>query len=129
MTPFHHLIKPRTFFSFSCIKGWVVPNNFTEYYIDVQDTGRLHVAAAVLDHVKDKRIFGFAGRFSWDEILDILREAAPGRKVPDNFSGGSDPNEIEPRDEAEQLLRDLGRPGWVSLKESILANISDLKDA
>lgn len=107
----------------------MVSNSFTEYYIDVQDTGRLHVAAAVLDHVKDKRIFGFAGRFNWDEVLDIFREAAPGRKVPDNFSSGADPNEIGPRDEAEQLLRDLGRPGWVSLKESILANISDLRDA
>ncbi|KAK7716924.1 hypothetical protein SLS64_002467 [Diaporthe eres] len=110
VTPFHHMIKP-------------------QYYIDVQDTGRLHVAAAVLDHVKDKRVFGFAGRFSWDEILDILRKAAPGKKLPDNFSAGSDPNEIEPRGEAEQLLRDLGRPGWVTLEESILANISAVKDA
>lgn len=102
---------------------------FPEYYIDVQDTGRLHVAAAIFDHVKDRRIFGFAGRFSWDDILDILRKNAPNKKFPDNFSAGSDPNEIKPRDEAEQLLRDLGRPGWTSLEESILANIADLRDA
>lgn len=100
-----------------------------EYYIDVQDTGRLHVAAAVFDNVKDRRIFAFAGRFNWDQVLDILRKAAPNKELPDNFSAGSDPNEIKPRDAAEQLLRDLGRPGWVSLEESVLANISDLKDA
>lgn len=61
--------------------------------------------------------------------MNILRKAAPDRKLPDNFSGGSDPNEIKPRDEAEQLLRDLGRAGWVSLEETILASILDLKDA
>ncbi|KAK2684760.1 hypothetical protein QWA68_016290 [Fusarium oxysporum] len=110
VTPFHRIVVP-------------------QYYIDVQDTGRLHVAAAIFDKLRDDRIFGFAGRFSWDDALNILRKAAPDRKLPDNFSGGSDPNEIKPRDEAEQLLRDLGRPGWVSLEETILASILDLKDA
>ncbi|KAL1853933.1 hypothetical protein Daus18300_011675 [Diaporthe australafricana] len=100
----------------------------TEYYIDVQDTGRLHVAAAIFDDVKDQRIFGFAGRFNWDQVLDILRKTAPNKKFPDNFSGASDPNEIKPVDKAEQLLRDLGRPGWTSLEETVLANISDVRD-
>ncbi|RKK57111.1 hypothetical protein BFJ69_g17579 [Fusarium oxysporum] len=107
--PMHHMIVP-------------------QYFINVQDTGRLHVAAAIFDNLKDDRIFGFAGRFSWDEILDILRKAAPDRKLPDNFSGGSDPNEIKPRDTAEQLLRDLGHPGWVNLEDTILANISDVRN-
>ncbi|KAI9147377.1 Aldehyde reductase 2 [Paramyrothecium foliicola] len=110
VTPFHQKVTP-------------------QYYIDVQDTGRLHVAAAIFSHVKDRRIFGFAGRFSWDEVLDILRKTAPNKTFPGNFSAGSDPNEIEPRDEAEQLLRNLGRQGWVSLEETILANISDLRSA
>ncbi|KAI8677651.1 Epimerase domain-containing protein [Fusarium keratoplasticum] len=110
VTPFHHIIVP-------------------QYYINVQDTGRLHVAAAVFDHIKERRIFGFAGRFNWDEILDILRKAAPNKEFPANFSSGSDANEIKPRAEAEQLLRDLGRPGWVSLEETVLANVSDVKDA
>ncbi|WAO87457.1 Epimerase domain-containing protein [Fusarium falciforme] len=110
VTPFHHIIVP-------------------QYYINVQDTGRLHVAAAVFDHIKERRIFGFAGRFNWDEILDILRKVAPNKEFPANFSSGSDANEIKPRAEAEQLLRDLGRPGWVSLEETVLANVSDVKGA
>jgi hypothetical protein len=100
-----------------------------EYYIDVEDTGRLHVAAAIFDHVKEQRIFGFAGRFSWDAILDIFRKNFPDRTFPENFSGGEDPNEIEPRDKAEQLLKDLGRPGWTSLEESILANVEAVAKA
>ncbi|KAF5640148.1 aldehyde reductase II [Fusarium sp. NRRL 25303] len=110
VTPFHSLIVP-------------------QYYIDVEDTGRLHVAAAVFDHVKEQRIFGFAGRFSWDAILDILRKNFPNRTFPENFSGGEDPNEIEPRDKAEQLLKDLGRPGWTTLEESILSNVEAVAKA
>lgn len=100
-----------------------------EYFIDVGDTGRLHVAAGIFDHVKDQRIFGFAERFSMDDVLEILRKTAPDRKFPDNFSGGSDPSEIIPQDKAEQLLRDLGRSGWVSFEESVLANISDVRNS
>lgn len=127
VTPFHHIIVPRMY-PFLRPKS-VIAKLFLEYYINVQDTGRLHVAAAVFDHIKERRIFGFAGRFNWDEILDILRKAAPNKEFPANFSSGSDANEIKPRAEAEQLLRDLGRPGWVSLEETVLANVSDVKDA
>ncbi|KAK7419023.1 hypothetical protein QQX98_003525 [Neonectria punicea] len=99
-----------------------------QYYVDVQDTGRLHVAAAIFSGIEDQRIFAFAGRFSWDQVLEILRKNEPEKKFPDNFSGGEDPNEIQPRDKAEQLLRDLGRPGWTSLEETILANVKDVKE-
>ncbi|KAL2673956.1 hypothetical protein Neosp_012402 [[Neocosmospora] mangrovei] len=98
----------------------------TKYYVNVQDTGRLHVAAAILQSVKDERIFAFAGRFSWDKVLSILREAQPTKTFPDDFSGGDDPHVIQGRDKAENLLRVLGRPGWTSLEESVTDNIRDL---
>lgn len=87
--------------------------------------GRLHVAGALLPHVQDQRIFAFAGRYSWDKIMEIMRGLDPQRKLPENFSGGEDPNEIEPRPKAEALLRELGRPGWTSLADSIAANVKD----
>lgn len=62
-------------------------------------------------------------------MLDILRVDEPDKKFPDNFSGGSVDNVIEPRNKAEQLLRDLGRPGWTSLKDSILDNVKELKES
>ncbi|KAF4981760.1 hypothetical protein FZEAL_2482 [Fusarium zealandicum] len=98
-----------------------------QYYVDVDDTGRLHVAAAIFDHLKDQRIFAFASRFSWDSVLEILRRAEPNKEFPQDFSGGEDPNEIQPRDKAEQLLRDLGRPGWTTLEESILGMLEGLR--
>ncbi|EXL68140.1 hypothetical protein FOPG_15792 [Fusarium oxysporum f. sp. conglutinans race 2 54008] len=97
-----------------------------QYFIDTQDTGRLHVAAGIFEHVQGQRIFGMACRFSWDSILEILRKIEPEKTFPDNFSGGEDPNEIEPRDKAEQLLRELGRPGWTTLEESIRGTLESL---
>ncbi|KAI9164183.1 Aldehyde reductase 2 [Paramyrothecium foliicola] len=98
-----------------------------QYFIDVQDTGRLHVAAGIFEHVQGQRIFGTAYRFSWDSVLDVLRKLEPEREFPDNFSGGEDPNEVEPRDKAEQLLRQLGRPGWTTLEDSIRGTLEDLE--
>ena len=65
--------------------------------------------------------------FSWDSILEILRKIEPEKIFPENFSGGEDPNEIEPRDKAEQLLRELGRPGWTTLEESIQGTLEGLQ--
>ncbi|KAF4944703.1 hypothetical protein FSARC_14604 [Fusarium sarcochroum] len=113
-------------------KGQILPMHhffIGQYYIDVDDTGRLHVAAAIFDHVRDQRIFGFAGRFNWDEVLDVLREDEPSRMFPESFSSGIDPHDIESRDKAEQLLRDLGRPGWTSLKDSVLRTIESFRAA
>ncbi|KAH7144207.1 hypothetical protein B0J13DRAFT_635165 [Dactylonectria estremocensis] len=98
-----------------------------QYFIDTQDTGRLHVAAGIFEHVQGQRIFGMAHPFSWDSILEILRKIEPEKTFPENFSGGEDPNEIEPRDKAEQLLRELGRPGWTTLEESIRGTLEGLQ--
>lgn len=85
---------------------------------------RLHLAAAVLSHVQGQRIFAFAGRFSWDKILAIMRELDPQRILPDDFLGGDDPAEVVPRGKAEALLRELGRTGWTSLADSVAANVN-----
>ncbi|KAK5057464.1 hypothetical protein LTR84_011464 [Exophiala bonariae] len=95
----------------------------SQYFVDVEDTALLHVAAGLLPSVKDQRIFAFADRFNWDAVLDVMRTLEPGRNLPDNFSGGRDPNEIEPRAKAENLLKVLGRPGWTSLRDSVAANV------
>lgn len=105
---------------------------FSEYFVDVQDVGRLHVAATVLDKVRSERIFAFAARYNWDAVLGILRKLEPRTTFPDNFSGGDDPNEIQPRYKAEGYLRDLGRPGWTTLEESVrnmVVQFQDLEDS
>ncbi|KAF4844223.1 Aldehyde reductase 2 [Colletotrichum siamense] len=100
-----------------------------EYFIDNDDTGRLHVAGAILEHVKDQRIFGLAHTFSWDLILEIFRKNEPGKKFPENFSNEPSQHPVEARDKAEQYLRELGRPGWTPLEESILETVKGIQEA
>ncbi|UNI19497.1 hypothetical protein JDV02_005679 [Purpureocillium takamizusanense] len=99
-----------------------------QYFVNVQDTARLHVAAAILPEVKNERIFAYAGRFNWDTVLDILRKHNPEREFLSNFHGGQDSNVIQPAARAEELLRQIGRAGWTSLEDSIVANTADLHD-
>ncbi|KZL73957.1 aldehyde reductase [Colletotrichum tofieldiae] len=98
-----------------------------QHFVDVQDSGVLHVAAAIHPDVKGERIFGFAETFNWDKILDILRKQNPDRVFIENFQREDDLSEIKTRARAEQLLRDLGRPGWTSLEDSIMMNTEDLR--
>ncbi|OAA66939.1 NAD dependent epimerase/dehydratase [Niveomyces insectorum RCEF 264] len=112
-------------------QGATLPPPFhdPQYFIDVEDTGRLHVAAAILPDVKSERIFGFAEPINWDKVLAVLRKQNPGHKFAENFAGAPYASEIKPRDRAEQLLREIGRPGWTSLEDSILNNTEDLRAA
>ena len=60
-------------------------------------------------------------------VLGILRKQNPGVEFIDNFQPEQDLSEIKPKHRAEQLLRDLGRPGWTSLEDGILMNTEDLR--
>ncbi|KAH7018043.1 uncharacterized protein B0I36DRAFT_335213 [Microdochium trichocladiopsis] len=98
-----------------------------QYFVDVQDTARLHVAAAIHPEVVSERIFAFAEPVSGDALLDILRKMYPHKTFPENFQPGRDLNEIVPRARAEKLLRDMGQDGWTSLEQSVRWNTEDLE--
>ncbi|KAI1334147.1 aldehyde reductase [Xylariaceae sp. FL0016] len=97
-----------------------------QYFVDVQDTALLHVAAALHPGVESERIFAFAEPVNGDGVLAILRRLYPNRKFPANFQAEQDLSEIVPRQRAEALLRGMGKDGWTSLEESIRRNTEDL---
>jgi nucleoside-diphosphate-sugar epimerase len=90
-----------------------------QYFVDVQDDARLHVAALLLPEVKDERVFAFAATFAYNEMLAAFRKAAPGHKFPDNLKQEDKHLATVPNGRAEELLRKVGRKGWTSLEESI----------
>ncbi|KAI0388914.1 aldehyde reductase [Xylariaceae sp. FL0594] len=98
-----------------------------QYFIDVQDTALLHVAAAIHPGVESERVFAFAEPVNGDGILAILRKLYPDRTFPDNFQADQDLSEIVPRQRALELLKDMGKTeGFTSLEESIKRNTEDL---
>lgn len=93
----------------------------------MQDTARLHVAAAVLSTVQNERIFPWAEPFNWDQVLEILRAGYPQKEFPQNFHHQRDLSSVSgPRSRALEILKKLGQDGFVPLKDSILANVEDL---
>ncbi|PYI23170.1 putative aldehyde reductase [Aspergillus violaceofuscus CBS 115571] len=100
-----------------------------EWYVNVEDTARLHVIALLSPAVKGERIFAFASEFNWTDVVSILRRLRPDNAlIPDPPANeGRDASEILPSRRAEDLLREFyGQPGWISLEETIAAGIEDV---
>ncbi|CAG8397788.1 unnamed protein product [Penicillium salamii] len=100
-----------------------------QWYVDVADVARLHVAALLSPTVRFERIFAFAAPQNWTEIVRILRKLRPGNLMipPEPENEGHDLSEVVPSKRANEILRDFfGRPGWISLEESIAEGISDM---
>ncbi|KAF4624525.1 hypothetical protein G7Y89_g13647 [Cudoniella acicularis] len=56
-----------------------------QYYIDIQDTARLHVAGLTIPDVKNERLFAFATPFNWNNVLRIMRKLRPDHQFIDDY--------------------------------------------
>ena len=101
-----------------------------EWFIDVHDCARVHVAALLDPKVQNERLFAFAEPFNWTDILSALAKLRPGNeKLPEAPKDeGRDLSDIKGSKKAEDLIKSFfGVPGWTSMKDSISAGIVDLK--
>lgn len=99
----------------------------SEYFVDVQDTALLHVAAAVHPKVSSERVFAFAEPVNGNGLLAIFRKLYPRRRFPADFQAEEDVSNIVPRARAMELLQDMGKVGgWTSLEESVRRNTEDI---
>ncbi|MBE7181519.1 MAG: hypothetical protein INR71_09990 [Terriglobus roseus] len=89
-----------------------------QFYVDVQDCARLHVAALLLPDVREERVFAFATPFNVNTELAAFRKIRPGRKFVDDLPDVPVHLAEVPNDRAEELLRKVGRKGWVPMEES-----------
>ncbi|RVX66878.1 hypothetical protein B0A52_09002 [Exophiala mesophila] len=107
----------------------VFTNTPPQWFVNVEDCARLHVAALLDREVNHQRIFAFAETVNWTQAVNILRELRPDNaNVPNPPPNeGKDLSVIKPRDKAEALLRRFwGVEGFKNLKESISDGIADL---
>ncbi|KAB2580941.1 Aldehyde reductase 2 [Lasiodiplodia theobromae] len=97
-----------------------------QYFVDVQDTARLHLALLTRPDIRNERVFAFAAPWNWNSLLRILRSMFPGRKFIDDIPGlEDDPSVIRPAARAEGILKEMGRPGWTGLEESLRENLEE----
>lgn len=98
-----------------------------DFYVDVEDTASLHLAALLHPEIESRRIFAYAGPYTWKMMQDILRSAYPDRTFgPDMPDHALDRSIIAELPLSLQLLKDMGRGGWSSLEDIVLKNTADL---
>jgi hypothetical protein len=106
----------------------VADNAPTEWYINVQDCARVHALGLLDPTVRDERLFAFAGQFNWTDVIGIFHKLRPNRQLPDPPKDeGRDLSDVKPSKRAEDLIKEFfGRPGWVSLEDSLAQGIVDI---
>lgn len=93
--------------------------NPPQYYVNVQDTARVHVGALIYADVKGERLIDFAYPFNWNDILAEFRKLYPDRKFMDDMPDlGRDLSKVA-NQRAEELVKRFGRPGWTNLTDTI----------
>ncbi|KUJ08584.1 NAD-P-binding protein [Mollisia scopiformis] len=94
-----------------------------QYWVDVRDTARLHVAAVKYPDVNGRRIFGWVKPYNWNQVLKVLRKIRPGHKFPDDIPDpGLDLTEIDVTED-EKLLARLKGTGWTPFNECLDASL------
>ncbi|KAF2670264.1 NAD(P)-binding protein [Microthyrium microscopicum] len=95
--------------------------NPPQYYINVQDNARVHVAALIYEDVANERLFSFAHPYTWNDILAVFRKLYPERKFIEDLPDLGQDLSIVANGRAEELVKRFGRPGWATLEESVKA--------
>jgi len=102
-----------------------------EWYVNVRDCARLHVAALLDPSVRSERLFAFAGAYNWHDVIDVLKKLRPeNKKIPTAPEGeGRDLSDVSKASKrAEELIRSFfGVKGWTSLEDSLAEGIADLE--
>ncbi|OJJ77384.1 hypothetical protein ASPBRDRAFT_190692 [Aspergillus brasiliensis CBS 101740] len=95
------------------------------YCVGIQDAALLHVAALTNPTVQNERLFAYGWPFFWNDLATIYRNIFPNRELPTDLPArdrDADLLVVKPAERSEDLLKEMGKPGWSSLKEIIVAN-------
>lgn len=100
-------------------------NFIPQWFVDVEDTALLHIAALTQEDVKNERLWGFADTFNFNSWVGVFRKVDPERKWPeDDPEQGHDLTKIDTSREVD-LLKRFGQDGWTSFFESVKRNVLD----
>ncbi|OJJ05814.1 hypothetical protein ASPVEDRAFT_895034 [Aspergillus versicolor CBS 583.65] len=102
------------------------------YCVDTQDVALLHLAGLTLPNVENERLFAFGTPFTWNEVIWTFQKEFPDRQLPAALTfpsvTGTSLN-ITQDARAQELLNIMGKSGWSSLEEMLMANIADMIQA
>ena len=92
------------------------------WFVDVEDTALLHIAALTQEDVKNERLLGFADTFNFNSWVSVFRQLDPSRPWPaDDSAQEQDLSKAETTREVG-LLKRFGQTGWTSFHDSVRKN-------
>jgi nucleoside-diphosphate-sugar epimerase len=94
------------------------------YYVNVEDIARLHVGATIFEDVKNQRLFGFAGKFDFNTLLDALHKVDPARPLPAKIELNRVNRSTVDNKSALDILKRFGQDDWVSFEKSVRDNVA-----
>ena len=98
----------------------------SQYWINVLDIARIHVAALIEEDVKGERLYAFGNKYTYNGLVDAVVEYDPKRKAEDVPPKIEDPGpDLSSVDDARsvELLRRLGQEGWTGWAETLRASV------
>ncbi|KAF2711914.1 NAD(P)-binding protein [Pleomassaria siparia CBS 279.74] len=98
--------------------AWLDP----QWFVDVRDAARMHVAAAVLKGLEGERVYAWAERYTWPGVAKVIEETM-GEKVPIELQDKGVDMTNPPLEKSVQYLKRLGLEGWEPFEESVRLNI------
>lgn len=105
----------------------VVKSIVPQWFVDARDVGRLHVAVLTDGSVDRRRVLAFAERYSWHQVVGIMRKLFPGKQFAELEDLGVDMAALSSTF-AEELLVGMGRQAWIGLEESVRDNLGPYLD-
>lgn len=90
-----------------------------QWYIDVRDATRLHIAAAALAGVDGERVFGFAEPYTWPDIVKVIEKGMERCAFMPQDKGKDLSTADRLRARALDLLIRLGREGWGGFDQAV----------
>ncbi|KAF5597805.1 aldehyde reductase II [Fusarium pseudocircinatum] len=99
----------------------------SQWYVDVEDTALLHLAALTLDDVNNERLLAFGGRYCWTVVLETLHRRFPGKVLlKDVKESAVDTGEVDNQRSAE-VLRKMGKlEGFTGLEETLVKAVKTI---
>lgn len=98
----------------------------TEWFIDVQDVARLHVAGLLNPDLENERILGFAEKFNVSRILGTFRKMYPDRVFPGDPVNDDKDLSTVPNEKGRELLKAFGQEGYTTFEESLKKNVAGM---
>jgi nucleoside-diphosphate-sugar epimerase len=98
----------------------LISNVPAQYFIDVRDDAKLHIAALVDPETANERLWGFAERYNWNSVLAIFRKLWPQKEFVKDLPDLAWDESILPTESALKALKTVyGQDKWISLETTL----------